>query len=65
MQGQFDSVICHTALRKVIGTDLLGTVSRTYLASSCFRFFIMTFLQLHIIQTGAQNTQCLISVFEL
>ena len=44
VQCQFDPVICHTSLWEIVGTDLLGTVSGTDLASSCLSLCIMLLL---------------------
>ena len=41
IESQVDPVVGHTSLWEVIGTDLLGTISRTDLASSFLRFCIL------------------------
>ena len=46
VQGQIDSVIRHTSLWEVVGTDLLGTVSGTDLAAAHLRLRIMALLLL-------------------
>ena len=46
IQRQLDSVVGHTALWEVVGTDLLGTVSGTDLAAAFFCFGILAFFQL-------------------
>ena len=44
VQGQVDTVVGHTTLREIVGTDLLGTVPGTDLASSGFCLCIVSLL---------------------
>ena len=47
-------MVCHTALREVVGTDLLGAVAGTDLAAALCCLCILLFLQLNIIELGTQ-----------
>ena len=50
VQGKIDSVIRHTSLREVVGTDLLGTVTGTDLAATHLSLRIVTLLLLDIVE---------------
>ena len=50
VQGKIDSVIRHTSLREVVGTDLLGTVTGTDLAAAHLSLRIVTLLLLDIVE---------------
>ena len=50
VQGKIDSVIRHTSLREVVGTDLLGTVTGTDLAAAHLSLCIMALLLLNIVE---------------
>ena len=58
-------MLCHTSLGEVVGTDLLGTVSGTDLALSGLCLCVVLFCQLHLIQTGTQDFQGFILIFQL
>ena len=55
-------MVCHTALREVIGTDLLGAVAGTDLAAALCCLRVLLLLQLQIIQLGTQEAECLVLV---
>ena len=48
---KFDTVIGYTSLWKIVGSDLLGTITCTDLASSRLCLCVMLFGQFHLIQT--------------
>jgi len=50
VQGKIDSVIRHTSLREVVGTDLLGTVTGTDLAAAHLSLRIVALLLLDIVE---------------
>ena len=50
VQGKIDSVIRHTSLWEVVGTDLLGTVTGTDLAAAHLSLCIMALLLLNIVE---------------
>ena len=49
-----------TALREVVGTDLLGAVAGTDLAAALCCFRVLLLLQLQVIQLGTQEAECLL-----
>ena len=55
MQGQLDPMVRHTTLGEIVGPDLLGTVSGSDLALSFLSFCIVTFCQLHLVETGTKD----------
>ena len=58
-------MVGHAALGKIIGTNLLGTVSRTDLASSGLGLGVVGLLALDIVQLGTQQCECLRLVLQL
>ena len=58
-------MIGHTALREVVGANLLGTVSGTDLASSRLSLRILLLLAFQLIQAGAQYLQRLVFILKL
>ena len=58
-------MIGDTALREVVGTDLLGAVSGTDLTSSHLRFRIMTLLLLQVIELCFQKGKSLCLILKL
>lgn len=48
VEAQAQTVICHAILRKIVGSDLLASVSRSYLRASRSRYLIILFLLLHL-----------------
>ena len=58
-------MIGHTSLWEVVGTDLLGTISCTDLASTHFCFGIVTLLLFHIVQLRFQDGKSLCLILDL
>ena len=58
-------MVGYSSLWEVVGSDLLGTVSGTDLASSHFCFCVMTLLLLQIIQFSFQQSKCLGLILQL
>ena len=52
---QMYPVVCHSALGKVVGSDLLGPVSRSHLASPEVRSLRLHLPLLQVIQLRAQH----------
>ena len=50
IQSQIDTMVGHAALWEVVGTDLLGTVSGTDLASSGLCLCVVGFLTLNVVK---------------
>ena len=65
IECQLDPVVCHTSLREVVGTDLLGAVTGTDLAAALCCLRVLLLLQLQIIQLGTQEAECLFFVLQL
>src|SRR5699024_10553745 len=65
VEGQFDTVISNPSLREVISTDLLGTVSCSDLAPSCFRLRCLLLLKFQIVKLGTEQPECLLLILQL
>src|SRR3546814_18368522 len=62
VQRKVDAVIGDTALRVVISTYALGTITRTHQALALSRFFIVLLLLLFVFQPFGQNLKGLVLV---
>ena len=58
-------MVRHTALGKIVGPDIFGTISGSHLAFSQRSQLVMLFCLLQLIEAGAQNLQRFILIFQL
>src|SRR5262249_50984884 len=65
MKGKPNAVVCHAILRKVIGSNLLATVSGAYLRFPILSDIFALFLQSHIVEPRAKDPKRFGSVLNL
>lgn len=65
IKRKIDSVVRHSSLREVVGTDLLRSVTRSDLTSSKVCLSVMSLLKLHVIQLGTKQGKSLVLILKL
>src|SRR5271165_3644195 len=62
IEGEIDAVVAHAPLRKIVGADALGTITRPYLSTALRGAFSVTLLALEVVESCAQHCHRLGSI---